>query len=423
MARNHTLARAAVIALAGLAAAGSAVTASAAATINPTATLRQPVNDSTFYGGAVSVSGDGKTALVGAPSGNSPGFAYLFNRSGAGWKDSNAPVTLYVPNLNQSSYFGYSVSLSGDGQTAVVGAYNATSGDNTAVPSAYVFVRPKNGWRNPTKPVATLTFKGDQQGSAFGYAVSIAADGKTILVGANSVNFPFGRAYIFTRPKAGWQSTSKPKAVLSDPTSDTLGSSVGLSANGSVAIVGGNSAGGRVYVFVRHGTKWTTATKASARLSVKGLTSQAQFGLSVAVSGDGLTALVGSLGDPAAPKGAAYVFLRSKGGWHDTSKPNARLSYKGANDFGQSVALSGNGQVALIGRGVSQTITPDEAAYVFKKPTGGWKSSGTPNLKLVVPGLTDIGSAAGFAVSLAADGKTSLAGIPDLDRADIFRNP
>jgi hypothetical protein len=81
-----------------------------------------------FFGCSVSLSGDGTTALVGVFGDDIPdgatgyggdtGSAYVFVRSGSNWIQQ---AKLPGPN-GADDYFGSSVSLSGDGNTALIGA-------------------------------------------------------------------------------------------------------------------------------------------------------------------------------------------------------------------------------------------------------------------------------------------------------------
>jgi hypothetical protein len=380
---------------------------------------QQGLNGYSFYGSSVSVSGDGKTALVGAPASGSPGGAYLFTRSSTGWKSMHHAVVLTMGGLEQKSYVGYSVSLSDDGKTAVVGAYNATSADGKAVPSAYVFVRPKTGWKSTSHPKAILTFTGDKQGSGFGSAVALSGNASTILVGANSSNAPFGEAFVFTKPASGWKTTAHPKAALSTPKGTFMGYTASLNDDGSLAMLGTNSAPGGVFIFARGAHGWVTQKTATAQLSVQGLSPNAQYGYSVSLSGDGKTAVAGSLQDPGGFNGRAYIFRRQGAAWVDTTKPNAQLSYEGSSDFGAAVATNGDGSTVVVGQDMAAD-DPRVAAFVYRKPLDGWKSSDSPTARLNQPAATSGDAAYAYSVSLSRDGKTSLAGIPNRAEAAVF---
>src|SRR5262249_58693821 len=89
-----------------------------------------------------------------------------------------------------------------------------------------------------------------------------------------------------------------------------------------------------------------------AKLTGKEESGKGQFGDSVALSADGNTALIGGYGDNGAA-GAAWVFTRSGTSW---SQQGAKLTGAGetsqgepGGEFGASVALSADGNTALIG--------------------------------------------------------------------------
>jgi hypothetical protein len=109
--------------------------------------------------------------------------------------------------------------------------------------------------------------------------------------------------------------------------------------------------------------------------------------VSVAVSSDGKTVVVGSPQDFASnpPLGSAYVFTESSDGWND-STPVARLTASdGVNDdfFGFGVAISGDGNLIVVSA-VRATIGSNQvqgAAYVFTKSGGAWANA-TETVKL-----------------------------------------
>ena len=101
------------------------------------------------------MSADGNTALVGAiwdeAAGAFSGAAYVFVRQGSTWKQQ---AMLLGADAASGDQFGDSVSLSADGNIAVVGA---TTDDNKAgdhAGSAYVFSRRGSVWRQEAKLTA-----------------------------------------------------------------------------------------------------------------------------------------------------------------------------------------------------------------------------------------------------------------------------
>jgi hypothetical protein len=83
-------------------------------------------------GTSVALSSDGNTAIVGGPSGNSTGAAWVFTRSGGVWTQQSKLVGTAAYAVQ-----GASVALSSDGGTAIVGG----SADNSHAGAAWVFVK------------------------------------------------------------------------------------------------------------------------------------------------------------------------------------------------------------------------------------------------------------------------------------------
>ena len=151
--------------------------------------------------------------------------------------------------------FGYSVSLSADGNTALIGAYGATVGANAYQGAAYVFVISGGTWSQQQK----LTASDGAAGDYFGCSVSLSGDGNTALIGANAAtvgaNTYQGAAYVFVISGGTW--SQQQKLTASDGAAyDQFGCSVSLSADGNTALigawatVGANAYQGAAYVFV-----------------------------------------------------------------------------------------------------------------------------------------------------------------------------
>jgi hypothetical protein len=77
------------------------------------------------------MSGDGNTALVGAGSYYTRP-AYIFTRSGTTWTEQDK---IQPSGQQDQDFFGRSVSISSDGNIALVGA----GGEDTGAGAAYVF--------------------------------------------------------------------------------------------------------------------------------------------------------------------------------------------------------------------------------------------------------------------------------------------
>ena len=143
---------------------------------------------------------------------------------------------------------------------------------------------------------ASLTAPDLSSRSDFGGAAAISGDGATVVVGAKGQGA--GRVYVFVRPRSGWKSAGRSEATLAEPASrpgDEFGSSVAISANGRVVLVAAYNGyqGIQVFVYKRRNSNWTSTARPEAVLTRSGLGPGAGFGYSVALSGDGRTALSG----------------------------------------------------------------------------------------------------------------------------------
>jgi hypothetical protein len=131
--------------------------------------------------------------------------------------------------------------------------------------------------------------------------VALNSNGTTALIGAPFKNSATGAAYVFAA-FFGWYQA----AELSASDGGQFGVSVALSSNGGTAMIGGpisHGDTGAAYVFQGSWSSWALAAELTASDGV----THDNAGTSVALSGDGSTALVGAYGHNNLT-GAVYVF-------------------------------------------------------------------------------------------------------------------
>jgi hypothetical protein len=371
-------------------------------------------NDHFAYSAAMS--SDGNTALIGAiykrVSGKVQGAAYVFVRSGTTWTQQ---AELTASDGAETDDFGWSVALSGDGNTALIGApfkpYDPAS-VNSQQGAAYVFVRSGTTWTQQVELTASDGVAYDN----FGRSVALSGNGNTALIGAKDkgVQYRQGAAYVFVRSGTTW--TQQVTLTASDGAAyDEFGYSAALSGDGDRALIGahfktvsGNTGQGAAYLFVRSGTAWTQ----QAKLTTSDGAAVDHFGEAAALSGDGNTAWIGAdyktVGGNTG-QGAAYVFVRSGTTW--TQQAELTAADGAANDdFGSSLALSGDGNMVLVGAPL-KTVSGSSyqgAAYVFVRTGTAWTQQAI---------LTDsdswTGEQFGASAGLSSDGNTALIGASD----------
>jgi hypothetical protein len=295
---------------------------------------------------------------------------------------------------------GTSVAISADGNTAIVGGYpyhpvSFGEGDiDTDTGAAWVWTRSGGVW---TQQGPKLTGSGAVGDSQQGNSVAISADGNTVLVGGPDDNGAIGAAWVWTRTGGIWSQQGN-KLVGSDGVVNSAqGISVSLSADGNTALVGGpadNSGVGAMWVWIRNGGVWT---QQGNKLVGAGAVGRAGQGESVSLSADGNTAIVGGSGDNG-DAGATWVWIRSGGVWTQQGTKLVGAGAVGNAQQGLAVSLSGDGNTAIVGGPNDNTSAG--AAWVWTRSGAIWTQQGS---KLTV------GSGFNFGGSLSRSGDGNLA--------------
>jgi outer membrane protein assembly factor BamB len=296
------------------------------------------------FGESVAISSDGATAVVGAVAqakeGNSA-CAWVFRRSGSRW----ARVAMLKPAGEtifsaHNAVWPAKVSIAGDGRTVLV----ANSADSGGTGGAWIFEEEAGGsWGERTR----LEPSGELGPGGFGSGVSLSRDGSTALVGARHDAYGGGGAWAFTRGKEGWRAQGQELIPLLEPLSGGFGESVALSADGTAAMIGGPNNGsseispGAAWLFRRTGERWWLEQKLPDPVPRR----EASTGMSVSVSAEATTALVASPGQ--GTEGAAWIFT-------GPSTPGSEMAPA-------PPAIPAGGQWAGLGGDPARTATVDSS--------------------------------------------------------------
>ena len=146
-----------------------------------------------------------------------------------------------------------------------------------------------------------------------GGKVAVSADGNTVLVGGVT-DSPAGAAWVFTRAGGSWSQQGEKLVGTGFTGFPQQGTGVALSADGNTALVGGyydNSGKGAAWVFTRANGVW--GQQGTKLVGIEGIHPEHQ-GVSVALSADGNTAIVGGNNDNSGV-GGVWIFTRSNGAW------------------------------------------------------------------------------------------------------------
>jgi hypothetical protein len=371
------------------------------------------------------------------------GAAWVFTRSTGFWTQQGAKLTVNgggAVEVGRGGGFGSSVALSGDGATAIVGGERTneevtTEGEVTerspivkGLPSTSGIVPGSTVTSSAiTFPYLQVTKVNSEHEVELSSAVG-GAGSATVREELTFTTTELGAAWVFTRKSEEWsQQGAKLTAKTELSTGERFGASVALSADGNTALIGSTQDGGffpggtglgAARVFTRSGEAWSQ--QGPKLTGGKEQVGGARFGDGVALSADGNTALIGGPGDNSG-SGAAWIFTRSAGIW---SQQGSKLT--GGKEeiehatFGRSVALSADGKTALIGGPTDNPAAPECSSGACRAPRGvgaAWlftrSGEGWTQEGPKLTGKEEVKQADfGSSAALSADGTTALIGGP-----------
>ncbi len=306
--------------------------------------IKLTANDSIFkaqQGYSVAISADGNTAIFGGISDNSfNGAAWIFTRINGVWLQQGKKLvgTGTVGNAQQGS----SVSISADGNTAIIGGYT----DNNYKGAAWIFTRNNGVWTQQGAKIVGIGALGNAQQ---GYAVAISADGKTVVVGGNTDNAEQGAIWVFTRTDSSWTQQGNKLLGTGSIGAAQQGSSVSLNANGNTLIIAGgkdNNDKGAAWVFTRTGNKWLQQGNKLVSNDFNGDTTRLRF--SVGLNADGNIAIIGGTNNDGS-KGGALLFSKDGEVWSQKTIPLVGVGNIPAKNNGLTVAMSADASTIILG--------------------------------------------------------------------------
>mgnify|MGYP000642746051 CR=1 FL=1 len=315
-----------------------------------------------------SVAIDGTTALVGAFKADAKniqdsGVAYVYSLGSTGWQQQ---AKLVAEPAYADDTLGGNVALKNN-----IAMLGASRRDDKGKDAGAVFAFEKKAETWLQRQVLTATDA--QAGDAFGQ--SIALTEQFLVIGAphsDASNKDSGAAYVYIREQDRWRFQTK--LIAKDGAAgDLFGISVAI--DGKTILVGADlnderaENAGAVYAYVYDGKQW----QHQAKLMANDGANTDIFGVRVALFSD--TALISARRDDIAgvgtDAGSAYIFERKKGKWHQTQKLVAPDG-KADDRFARGVALYQ--ETALISAMHHDANGNNTGAlYVFKKHQGQWR--------------------------------------------------
>jgi hypothetical protein len=347
-------------------------------------------------GRSVSLSADGTIVAIGAPGNDGNGS---FSGHVRVYKWNGTIWTQLGQDINgeAASDSGTSVSLSADGTIVAIGApYNDRNGSD----SGHVRVYKWNGtiWTQLGSDI-----DGEAANNYSGTSVSLSADGTIVAIGAhynggNGIYSYTGHVRVYKWNGTIW--TQLGEDINGEANFDFSGKSVSLSADGTIVAIGApdndenGSGSGHVRVYKWNGTIWTQLGE-----DINGEAASDSSGRSVSLSADGTIVAIGAPNNDGNGSNSGHVRVYK---WNGTiwTQLGQDINGEAANDYsGTSVSLSADGTIIAIGAPYNDgNGTSSGHVRVYK-----WNGTIWTQLGQDINGEA-VNDYSGTSVSLSADG-------------------
>jgi hypothetical protein len=248
---------------------------------------------------------------------------------------------------------GVSVALSSDGMILAIGArYNdGNNGSNSG--HVRIFELNDDTWVQLGDDIV-----GELSNANLGISTSISADGTKVAVGATG-NIS---VRIFERNGEAWNQLGY--TIYGESGHDYFGATVALSSDATMIAIGAplnDDTGrdvGQVRIFELNDDTWVQLGDA-----IYGDVERDRFGMSVALSSDGLTVAAGAVwnDDNGSQSGHVRIFEWKTPAWVQMGDD---IDGEAGSNSGKSVALSSNGQIVAIGADRNNNDNGGDAGHV-----------------------------------------------------------
>ena len=313
-------------------------------------------------GHSVSLSADGSIVAIGAKNNDGNGYfnghvrVYAWNSSS--WVQRGADID----GEELFNFSGLSVSLSADGSIVAIGAIsNSGNGSNSGHVRVYQYNATKTTAQMDQSlpnfgPIGWNRLGNDIDGEAYsdysGQSISLSADGSIVAIGAtgndgNGTDSGHVRVYAYDGTSSSW--VQRGADIDGEAADDYSGLSVSLSADGYTVVIGStynNNNRGHVRVYAWNGSSWV-----QRGADIDGEAADDYSGYSVSLSADGSIVAIGASynDDNGSNSGHVRVYAWNVGSsiW---DKRGADIDGEAADDYsGRSVSLSADGSIVAIG--------------------------------------------------------------------------
>jgi hypothetical protein len=375
--------------------------------------------ENTFASWSIALSDDGNTLVVGSWAGasndgvSSVGNAKIYTYSQA--TDSWGQFGATISGENSDDKFGWSVSISGNGGIVAVGAIS-NDGQNGTLPEAghvRVYVWTSFFWAQ-----IGGNLNGVSAQSVSGWSVSLSASGGMVAIGSPGSDTTVG--YVQVLSVDGqlnvWNQVGSD--IEGADAGDKFGFSVSLNADGTIVAVGAPGSGGSgdgsgyVQIYELVNNEWTELGPA-----LVGVSAGKELGRAISLADSGLFVAIGSPGadtTAGADSGETRVFFLSGIVWFQLG--DALEGLEAGDQCGASVSLSSDGGILAVG-------CPGDGNQAGYSRVSQWDQDREMWTQVSSSLVGDAAfDASGRAVSLSGDGTRFAVGSTFAQPTDVTKN-
>ena len=335
----------------------------------------------------------------------------------------NSAITyLKASNTEANDWFGWSVTISGDGKTMAIGAPAESSnakgvnGDQTSNTSptsgaVYVFAKVNDNWQqeaylkasNTEQPGDGISAPLPNPNARFGFQVALSSDGNTLAVSAiNEDSISIG--------------------VNCEPYNLNYSSST-ANSQGYVTKTRDTDIGA-IYVFTRTGAQWTQQAYIKPLFAYFNSNTNTAYGYSLALSGDGKTLAVGSAADGIFSSGITAVTGSDSSSsvafkcidFSSSTSSSTSNSSSSSTTSSSSVSSSSSNNTSS-----SSSTEPggsnSGSVYIYTLKETGWREDA-----FVKAADAEVDDYFGASLALSYDGNSLAVGAPSEDSKDSSTN-
>jgi FG-GAP repeat len=307
------------------------------------------------FGHAIALAADGQTLAIGAPHHNQPyissGLVQIYARRQDEWQPIGAPITGRHP----IAFCGWSVALTADGQTLVIGSLGGGTEAQPRVGSVQRYRRKDDQWLPVGPPIL-----GTAPDSLMGSAIALSSDGRILAIGApmqdaNGANAGQVQVYRYDAANVTQPWSQMGRDLRGNAAQDYFGSAIALSPDGQTLAIGAPRSdeengvqSGAVWLYQWGETDWVPLGRLIGRAS------REWFGGAIGLAADGLTIAIGATGY-GDNRGCIRVYQRQMGFWQEQG---AQLTGDQPDEgFGHTVAIAADGAI-VAGSTLAAVTTP-----------------------------------------------------------------